>query len=93
MPLTINERVELVFIYLVLMALLIDLLRRNLIEFIHNQNCLKCYGVRLTAHPVFYLFPVFVVGGYPTPSEGWGHGGRPWSPRSRATPQGLDQRS
>ncbi len=33
-----------------------------------------------------------VVVGYPTPSEGWGHGGRPWSPRSRATPQGLDQR-
>ena len=30
---------------------------------------------------------------YPTPSEGWGHGGKPWSPRSRATPQGLDQRS
>ena len=29
-----------------------------------------------------------VVVGYPTPSEGWGHGGRPWSPRSRATPQG-----
>ena len=23
----------------------------------------------------------------------WGHGGRPWSPRSRATPQGLDHRS
>ena len=22
---------------------------------------------------------------YPTPFEGWGHGGRPWSPRSRAT--------
>ena len=36
--------------------------------------------------------PVVVVG-YPAPSEGWGHGGRPWSPRSRATPQGLDQRS
>ena len=36
---------------------------------------------------------VVVVVGYPTPSEGWGHGGRPWSPRSRATPQGLDQRS
>ena len=35
---------------------------------------------------------VFVVV-YPTPSEGWGYGGRPWSPRSRATPQGLDQRS
>ena len=34
-----------------------------------------------------------VVVVYPTPSEGWGHGGRPWSPRSRATPQGLDQRS
>ena len=26
---------------------------------------------------------------YPTPSEGWGHGGRPWSPRSRATSQGV----
>ena len=34
-----------------------------------------------------------VVVDYPTPSEGWGHGGRPWSPRSQATPQGLDQRS
>ena len=34
-----------------------------------------------------------VVVVYPTPSEGWGHGGTPWSPRSRATPQGLDQRS
>ena len=29
---------------------------------------------------------------YPTPSEGWGHGGRPWSSRSRATLQGLNQR-
>ena len=36
--------------------------------------------------------PSCVVVGYPTPSEGWGHGGRPWSPRSRATPQSLDQR-
>ena len=36
---------------------------------------------------------VVVVVDYPTPSEGWGHGGIPWSPRSRATPQGLDQRS
>ena len=36
---------------------------------------------------------VVVVVDYPTPSEGWGHGGKPWSPRSRATPQGLDQRS
>ena len=35
---------------------------------------------------------IVVVVGYPTPSEGWGHGRRPWSPRSRATPQGLDQR-
>ena len=34
-----------------------------------------------------------VVVVYPTPSEGWGHGGRPWNPRSWATPQGLDQRS
>ena len=34
-----------------------------------------------------------VVVDYPTPSEEWGHGGRPWSPRSRATLQGLDQRS
>ena len=30
---------------------------------------------------------VVVVVGYPTPSKGWGHGGRPWSPRSRATPR------
>ena len=36
---------------------------------------------------------VVVVVDYPTPSEGWRHGGRPWSPRSRATPQGMDQRS
>ena len=36
---------------------------------------------------------VVVVVDYPTPSEGWGHGGRPWSPTSRATLQGLDQRS
>ena len=36
---------------------------------------------------------VVVVVGYPTPSEGWGHDGRPWIPTSRATPQGLDQRS
>ena len=36
---------------------------------------------------------VVVVVVYPTPSEGWGHGGTPWSPRSRATPQGLDKRS
>ena len=39
------------------------------------------------------VWSVVVVVVYPTPSEGWGHGGRPWSPRSRATPQGLDQRS
>ena len=41
------------------------------------------------SHPVV----VVVVVDYPIPSEGWGHGGRPWSPRSRATLQGLDQRS
>ena len=34
-----------------------------------------------------------VVVDYLTPSKGWGHGRRPWSPRSRATPQVLDQRS
>ena len=33
-----------------------------------------------------------VVVGYPTLSFP-GHGGRPWSPSSRATLQGLDQRS
>jgi len=30
---------------------------------------------------------------YPIPSEGWGHGRIPRRPDSRATPQGLDQRS
>ena len=30
---------------------------------------------------------------YPTPSEGWENGGQPWSPRSRATLQGPDQKS
>ena len=30
---------------------------------------------------------------YPTPSEGWGRGGTPRRPNSRATPQGLDHRS
>ena len=34
-----------------------------------------------------------VVVGCSTPSEGCGHGGKPWSPRSRVTLQGLDQRS
>ena len=41
----------------------------------------------------FVFFLVVVVVGYLTPSKGWGHGGRPWSLRSQATPQGLDQRS
>ena len=30
---------------------------------------------------------------YPTPFEGWVDGGRPWNPRSRETPKGLEQRS
>ena len=30
---------------------------------------------------------------YLNPSEEWEHGGRPWSPKNRVTPQGLDQRS
>ena len=42
---------------------------------------------------LFLAFSTVVVVGYPTPSEEWGYGGRPWSPRSRATPHGLDQRS
>ena len=46
-------------------------------------------------HLIFSLVKLYVgvVVAYQTPSEGWGHGGRPWSHRSRATPQGLDQRS
>ena len=36
---------------------------------------------------------VVVVVDYPTPFEGLRDGGKPWRPRSRATPQGLDQRS
>ena len=35
----------------------------------------------------------FVVVGYPTPSEGWGHGGRPSIPRSQKIPRDLDQKS
>ena len=55
--------------------------------FAHEMySTVKAFRVKLK------LFSVVVVV-YPTPSEGWGHGGRPWSPRSRATPQGLDQRS
>ena len=42
---------------------------------------------------VIFTGAVVVVVVYPTPSEGWGHGGKPLSPRSRETPQGLDQRS
>ena len=34
-----------------------------------------------------------VVWYYPTPSDGWGRGGTPRRPNSRATPQGLDHRS
>ena len=45
----------------------------------------------LTSNVMQHIYVVAV--GYPTPSKGWGHGGRSWSPRSRATPQGLDQRS
>ena len=35
-----------------------------------------------------HSYVVVVVVDYPTPSEGWGHGGRPWSPRIRETPRG-----
>ena len=47
-------------------------------------------------HPA--LFHQLILAGlpscccYPILFE-WGHGGKPWSPRSRATPQGLDQKS
>ena len=53
-----------------------------------------CYKMRMQFIEVtFVVVVVVVIVGYPTPSDGWGHGGRSWSPRSRATPQGLDQRS
>ena len=48
-------------------------------------------SANMSATSLFISSVVVVV--YPTPSEGWGHGGKPWSPRSRATSQGLDQRS
>ena len=56
---------------------------------------IKFDGLGRQAYHIFALWKTYlvVVVVYPTPSEGWGHGGRPWSPRSRATPQGLDQRS
>ena len=44
----------------------------------------------ITDRPRSGYLVVVVVVGYPTPSKGWEHGGRPWSPRSRATPQGLE---
>ena len=31
---------------------------------------------------------LFVVVVYPTPFKGWGHGRKPWSPRSQKTPPG-----
>ena len=49
--------------------------------------------VKVSLWELQHRLVVVVVVVYPTPSEGWGHGGRPWSPRSWATPQGLDQRS
>ena len=65
------------------------------------DNNIKLFNLLLHPSPNKSVFKnagvcdvvVVVVVVYPTPSEGWGHGGRPWSPRSRATPQGLDQRS
>ena len=61
-----------------------------------TSSCPKStpYDTKILLDSVIDLVDVVVVVVvYPTPSEGWGHGGRPWSPRSRATPQGLDQRS
>ena len=50
-------------------------------------------GVKHARLRLHVVVVVVVVAGYPTSSDGWGHGGRSWSPRSRATTQGLDQRS
>ena len=49
--------------------------------------------VKTETAPLNLQMELVVVVVYSTPSERWGHVGRPWSPRSRATPQGLDQRS
>ena len=59
-----------------------------------SQKWLKSQDVYTLHKFVRGRFPVVVVViGYPTPSEGWGHGEGPRSLRSRAIPQGLDQRS
>ena len=45
------------------------------------------YSIHILAAFCLTLFKRIVVVVYPTPSEGWGQGGRPWIPRSRETPQ------
>ena len=57
-----------------------------------ERNALFECSVPSVLKTCFRILSLIVVGN-PTPSEGWGHEGRPWSLRSRATPQGLDQRS
>ena len=59
----------------------------------YNKEKSKVVTSKQDQHFGLHYCPHIVVVGYPTPFEGWGHGGRPWSPRSRVTPQGLDQRS
>ena len=61
-----------------------------LAEYRHCQH-LKMWNPSKRRRSLYFLIILIVVG-YPTPSKEWGHGGRPWSPRSRATSQGLDQK-
>ena len=59
---------------------------------------IRFWWIKPVIRPISNFLTIMIAGhlhvvvGYPTPSQRWGHGGRPWSPRSRATPQGLDQR-
>ena len=70
-----------------------------LVHFITDVFLFECLFVILlifittNAFSLHSFQAVVVVLGYPTPSKGWAHGGRSWSPRSRATLQDLDQKS
>jgi len=56
----------------------------------HSTTC-RCIMVSVTGRA--HLYQCWWWWCYPTPSEGWGRGGTPRRPNSRAIPQGLDQRS
>ena len=62
-------------------------------DWMHNHKTYFRMFVTTNVFILFVVVVVVVVVDYPTPSEGWGHGGRPWGPGSRATLLGLDQRS